>query len=270
MKRADLQTQIRQKKSVLCVGLDSDYQKLPASLQRSSEAQFNFNKAIIDATHPYAVAYKPNTAFYESRGLEGWQALEKTARYLKENYPHHFLIADAKRGDIGNTSRHYARAFFEQMPFDAITVAPYMGSDSVLPFYEYGDKWVILLALTSNEGSMDFQHLPVSEKQELYQKVISKALQWGTPHNTMLVVGATQSAFLQRIRQQAPQTFFLVPGVGAQGGDLKAVLENGLGENNTLLINSSRGIIFKSSGNDFAEAAAREAAHIQAQMALCL
>ena len=266
MKRAAIQAHIKEKSSVLCVGLDSDFQRLPAHLRHESAAQYTFNKAIIDATHPYAVAYKINTAFYESQGISGWQALEKTARYLKENYPQHFLIADAKRGDIGNTSRHYAKAFLENMPFDAITVAPYMGSDSVLPFYEYTDKWVILLALTSNAGATDLQHLPVSENQKLYQTTINKALEWGTTSNTMLVIGATQAEFLHKIRQQAPRTFFLVPGVGAQGGDLKAVLENGLGEDKALLINSSRGIIFKSAADNYAEMAAQEAAHLQAQM----
>jgi len=269
MKRSAIIAQIRAKRSFLCVGLDSDAQKLPPALNGEPETQWLFNKAIIDATESYTVAYKINVAFYEAEGVSGWQCLARTARYIKQKFPHIFLIADAKRGDIGNTSALYARAFFEQLPFDAITVAPYMGEDSVRPFYHYPDKWVILLALTSNPGSKNFQQLTLAGSDEkLYERVIAQSQRWGHPDNTMLVVGATRSAFLKNVRQLAPKMIFLVPGVGAQGGDLQQVIEEAGGVDKALLINSSRGIIFSSSAGDFAEAAAEAARQLQSQMAL--
>lgn len=260
---------IKAKQSYLCVGLDTDIQKLPVHLHGEADPVFAFNKAIIDATAPYAVAYKPNIAFYEAQGPRGWESLQKTLDYIPEDC---FTIADAKRGDIGNTSGLYARTFFDKsaagLDFDAVTVAPYMGHDSVQPFLTYPGKWVILLALTSNPGSADFQRQPVdNETQELFETVIEKAGTWATHEQLMFVVGATQAEQLTRIRELAPQHFLLVPGVGAQGGSLADVSKNGLIPDGGLLVNASRSILYASSGPDFAEAAAREAKAIQQEMA---
>lgn len=265
MTRKELFAQICQKQSFLCVGLDSDIQRIPAHLQNSPDPLFAFNKAIIDATKDYCVAYKPNIAFYEAMGAAGWESLRKTLDYIPAT---HFTIADAKRGDIGNTSRLYARAFFETMNFDAVTVAPYMGEDSVAPFLEFTDKWVILLALTSNKGSQDFQtDLQSSNRQPLYEKVMRRAMQWGSPENLMFVVGATHPEKFAEIRAIAPEHFLLVPGVGAQGGDLQGLAHHGLNDNCGLLVNSSRGIIFAGGGEDFAEQAGKAAQNLQTQMA---
>ena len=265
MDKKALTAQMITKKSFLCVGLDTDINKIPKHLLKEEDPIFAFNKAIIDATYKYAVAYKPNTAFYEVYGAKGWASLEKTINYIKLHYPEIFVIADAKRGDIGNTSANYARAFFETMNVDAITVAPYMGIDSVEPFLGFEDKWVILLALTSNKGSRDFQYLN-AEGQELYKNVILKSKEWGTEKNMMYVVGATHPEELGEIRKMLPDHFFLVPGVGAQGGDLEAVAKYGLNSQVGLLVNSSRGIIYASNGEDFAEKAAEEAKKLQKQM----
>lgn len=266
MTRQELISQIKQKKSLLCVGLDSDIQKIPEHLKSFKDPIFEFNKSIIDAVAPYAVALKPNLAFYESLGVKGWESLQKTIEYSNANYPELFTIADAKRGDIGNTADMYAKAFFEQMGFDAVTVAPYMGKDSVTPFLKHEGKWTIVLGLTSNAGALDFQMLPVAnikqhEPQEpLYLNVMSKVADWGNPNNTMFVVGATQSNYLKEIRERFPEHFFLVPGVGAQGATLSEVVENGLAKDLFgLLINSSRGIIYASQEENFAQKAAEEA-----------
>lgn len=267
MDKQQLIKNIYDKKSFLCVGLDSDPLKLPPSIADEPDAVFIFNKAIIDATAPYCVAYKPNLAFYEAFGSEGWSALERTVKYIRDNYPDQFIIADAKRGDIGNTSRLYARSFFEHMDVDAITVAPYMGQDSVEPFLGYDGKWVILLALTSNKGSQDFQLLLDQAGTPLFENVIKKSSEWAGPEEMMYVVGATQGSRFSEIRKVAPQSFLLVPGVGAQGGNLEDVCRYGMipGECG-LLVNSSRGIIFASQGEDFAEAARDEALKLQQQM----
>ena len=265
MNKQQIISQIRSKKSFLCVGLDTDIKKIPQHLLKDDDPVFAFNKAIIDATAKYAVAYKPNTAFYEVYGAKGWLSLEKTITYIKENYTDMFVIADAKRGDIGNTSANYARAFFETLQADAITVAPYMGIDSVEPFLGFADKWVILLALTSNKGSRDFQYLN-AEGKELYKNVIMKSKEWGDSDNMMYVVGATHPDELGEIRKMLPDHFFLVPGVGAQGGDLQAVAKYGLNSQIGLLVNSSRGIIYASNGDDFAERAADEAKKLRNQM----
>lgn len=271
MNRTALVAQIREKKSFLCVGLDPDMAKLPQHLMSEDSPIFAFNRAIIDATAPYCVAYKPNLAFYEAYGLKGVEAFEKTVAYIKERYPQHFIIADAKRGDIGNTSKMYARTFFETYDVDALTVAPYMGEDSVTPFLEgYKDKWVILLALTSNRGSFDFQLMEDSDGTPLYEKVIRRSQQWGTPENMMYVVGATRGEKFQDIRRLAPTAFLLVPGVGAQGGSLEEVCKYGMTSDCGLLVNSSRGIIYASAGTDFAEAAAQKAEALQRQMATLL
>lgn len=264
-----LSAQIRRKKSYLCIGLDTDIQKLPPHLADAPDPVFAFNKAIIDATAPYAVAYKPNIAFYEAQGPRGWESLQKTLDYIPTDC---FTIADAKRGDIGNTSDLYARTFFEPsaagLNFDAVTVAPYMGHDSVIPFLNYPGKWVILLALTSNPGSADFQRQQVdNETQELFETVIQKARTWASAEQLMFVVGATQAEQIARIRELAPDNFLLVPGVGAQGGSLADVSRNGLTEAGGLLVNASRSIIYASSGPDFAEAAAAEAKAMQEEMA---
>lgn len=258
---------IKRKRSFLCVGLDTDIKKIPAHLADKEDAIFLFNKAIIDATAPYCVAYKPNLAFYESLGVEGWIALEKTVRYIKENYPDQFIIADAKRGDIGNTSALYARSFFEVMDVDAVTIAPYMGQDSVSPFLGFPGKWVILLALTSNKGCYDFQLTEDKDGEKLFEKVIRKSSEWAGPEEMMYVVGATRGEMFSDIRAAAPKSFLLVPGVGAQGGSLEEVVRYGMipGECG-LLVNSSRGIIYASSGTDFAQAAEREAEKLAAQM----
>ncbi len=270
MNRKELVSNIRRKKSFLCVGLDTDINKIPAHLKDKEDAIFEFNKAIVDATAPYCVAYKPNLAFYESLGVEGWIALEKTIKYIKSNYPDQFIIADAKRGDIGNTSQMYARSFFEHLDVDAITVAPYMGQDSVTPFLGYEGKWVILLALTSNKGSLDFQLMEDKTGRRLFEEVIEKSSQWAGEEEMMYVVGATRGQMFEDIRKVAPNSFLLVPGVGAQGGSLEEVAKYGMIEDCGLLVNSSRGIIYASNGEDFAEVAAKEAKKLADQMALLL
>ena len=270
MKRIDLVNNIKAKGSFLCVGLDTDIKKIPEHLQGEDDAIFKFNKAIIDATAPYCVAYKPNLAFYESLGVEGWVALEKTIKYLKENYPDQFIIADAKRGDIGNTSQLYARSFFEHLDVDAITVAPYMGEDSVTPFLGYNGKWVILLALTSNKGSHDFQLIEDKDGKRLFEHVIETSQKWASSDEMMYVVGATQGAMFSDIRAVAPNSFLLVPGVGAQGGSLQDVAKYGMIEDCGLLVNSSRGIIYASRGEDFAEVAGQEAQKLRDEMTILL
>ena len=265
MKKQEIIEQIKAKKSFLCVGLDTDIKKIPQHLLKNDDPVFAFNKAIIDATAKYAIAFKPNTAFYEVYGAKGWLSLEKTINYIKEKYPEIFVIADAKRGDIGNTSANYARAFFETLKADAITVAPYMGVDSVEPFLGFDEKWVILLALTSNKGSKDFQYLN-AEGKELYKNVLLKSTEWADDSKMMYVVGATHPEELGEIRKMLPEHFLLVPGVGAQGGDLQAVAKYGLNNDCGLIVNSSRGIIYASNSEDFAEKAAEEAAKLQKQM----
>ena len=267
MNRQELFDNIRRKQSFLCVGLDTDIKKIPEHLLDGTEPVFNFNKAIIDATADLCVAYKPNLAFYECLGVKGWQALEKTVKYIRQNYPDQFIIADAKRGDIGNTSAMYARSFFEDMDIDAVTVAPYMGEDSVTPFLTYADKWVILLALTSNKGSHDFQLTEDAQGERLFEKVLRKSQQWAGDDRMMYVVGATQGRMFEDIRKVVPNHFLLVPGVGAQGGSLEEVCKYGMTKECGLIVNSSRGIIYASKGTDFAEAARRAAQEVQAQMA---
>ncbi len=266
MTRKELFENIRRKGSFLCVGLDPDIKKIPRHLLDEENPLLAFNKAIIDATAQYAVAYKPNLAFYESLGVQGWIAFEETVRYIQEKYPDQFIIADAKRGDIGNTSAMYARSFFEHMSVDAITVAPYMGEDSVKPFLGYSGKWVILLALTSNKGSHDFQLIRDENGKRLFENVILKSQTWASTDELMYVVGATQGKMFEDIRALAPDSFLLVPGVGAQGGSLEEVAKYGMTDDCGLLVNSSRGIIFASDGEDFAEAAAREASKLAADM----
>ena len=259
---------IKKKKSFLCVGLDSDIEKIPVALHREKDPVFRFNKEIIDATNKYVVAYKPNIAFYESRGADGWVSLENTVEYIRSQYPEIFLIADAKRGDIGNTSKMYAKTFFEHLDFDAITVAPYMGEDSVSPFLEYPDKWVILLALTSNSGANDFQFsVDREDKTRLFEKVLQRSSGWGTENNMMYVVGATKAEMLRDIRKIIPDHFLLVPGIGAQGGSLEDVAEYGINNKCGLLVNSSRGIIFADSSDKFAQKAGEEAKIIKDKMA---
>lgn len=267
MNRIELIEQIKTKKSFLCVGLDTDLKKIPQHLLNDNDAIYTFNKNIIDATAPYCVAYKPNLAFYEAFGVKGIIAFEKTINYLNKYYPNHFIIADAKRGDIGNTSKMYARTFFEEYDVDALTVAPYMGEDSVTPFLGYDGKWVILLALTSNKGSNDFQLTTDTEGERLFEKVIRKSQQWGNIDNMMYVVGATQGKMFEDIRKVAPESFLLVPGVGAQGGSLEEVCRYGMTKDCGLLVNSSRGIIYASDGEDYAEVAAQKAKELQEQMA---
>ena len=267
MNRVELIEQIKTKKSFLCVGLDTDLKKIPQHLLNDNDAIYTFNKNIIDATAPYCVAYKPNLAFYEAFGVKGMIAFEKTINYLNKYYPNHFIIADAKRGDIGNTSKMYARTFFEEYDVDALTVAPYMGEDSVTPFLGYDGKWVILLALTSNKGSNDFQLTTDTEGERLFEKVIRKSQQWGNIDNMMYVVGATQGKMFEDIRKVAPESFLLVPGVGAQGGSLEEVCRYGMTKDCGLLVNSSRGIIYASDGEDYAEVAAQKAKELQEQMA---
>ena len=266
MNRQELIEQIRQKKSFLCVGLDTDIKKIPEHLLADEDPIFAFNKAIIDATAPYCVAYKPNLAFYESNGVKGWISFEKTIDYLNKNYPDHFIIADAKRGDIGNTSAMYARTFFEEMDIDSLTVAPYMGEDSVSPFLAYEGKWVILLALTSNKGSHDFQLTEDPEGERLFEKVLRKSQQWGDKDNMMYVVGATQGRMFEDIRKIVPDHFLLVPGVGAQGGSLEEVCKYGMNADCGLIVNSSRAIIYADKTERFAEVAADEAMKVQQQM----
>ena len=267
MNRQQLINEIFTKKTFLCVGLDTDINKIPAHLKNEDEPIFAFNKAIIDATAPYCVAYKPNLAFYECYGLKGMLAFEKTIQYIKENHPNHFIIADAKRGDIGNTSKMYAQTFFEEYNLDSVTVAPYMGEDSVKPFLEYDGKWVILLALTSNKGSHDFQLTEDKQGERLFEKVLMKSQEWGTTENLMYVVGATQGKMFEDIRRIAPNHFLLVPGVGAQGGSLQEVCKYGMTKDCGLLVNSSRGIIYASKDEDFAEIAGQKAKELQLEMA---
>lgn len=263
MTKEELFEQIKIKKSFLCVGLDSDPLKIPAFLNDFDDPVFEFNKRIIDATKDYCVAYKPNIAFYEAQGTKGWESLQKTLDYIPDNI---FTISDAKRGDIGNTSNLYARAFFESMDFDSITVAPYMGKDSVEPFLQYENKWVILLALTSNIGGLDFQTKRLQNGEFLFERVLRKSLEWGNEDNLMYVVGATRAELLTKIRAIVPNSFLLIPGVGAQGGSLSDVAEFGMNDSCGLLVNSSRGIIFASQGEDFAEAAKAESMKIQLEM----
>ena len=282
MERKELIEQIHKKQSFLCVGLDPDIKKIPQCVideckedlaedeeYDDSLAIILFNQYIIDATAPYCVAYKPNLAFYEALGANGLVAYEETVAYIRENYPKHFIIADAKRGDIGNTSKMYARSFFEgDTQVDAVTVAPYMGEDSVCPFLEYDGKWVVLLALTSNKGSHDFQLMEDAQGERLFEKVLKTSQQWGTKDNMMYVVGATQGQMFEDIRKIVPDHFLLVPGVGAQGGSLEEVCKYGMTKDCGLLVNSSRGIIFASNGKDFAEVAAQKAKELQQQMAV--
>lgn len=265
MTTQQLVEQIRKKQSFLCIGLDTDLDKIPPHLLEEDDSIFAFNKAIIDATNHLCVAYKPNTAFYEAYGIKGWRALEKTIAYLNENHPNIFTIADAKRGDIGNTSTRYAKAFFEEMGFDSVTIAPYMGKDSIEPFLAFENKHTILLALTSNEGAYDFQTKMV-EGTELYKKVLQTSLSYKNSQNLMYVVGATKASFLADIRTIVPNSFLLVPGVGAQGGSLKDVCNYGMTSEIGLLVNSSRGIIYASNGKDFAIEAAKKAEELQQQM----
>lgn len=267
MNRQQLVETIRERKTFLCVGLDTDIKKIPAHLLGAADPVFEFNKAIIDATAPYCMAYKPNLAFYESLGVKGWVAFEETIKYLKEKYPSHFIIADAKRGDIGNTSAMYARSFFEELGVDSLTVAPYMGEDSVSPFLGYDGKWVILLALTSNKGSHDFQLTEGKDGERLFEKVLRTSQKWAGADKMMYVVGATQGQMFEDIRKIAPDNFLLVPGVGAQGGSLEEVCRYGMTSECGLIVNSSRAIIYASSDTDFAEAAAKAAQAVQQQMA---
>ena len=280
MTRIELIQQIREKQSFLCVGLDTDIDKIPTCVKklvddkceddddRLSMYIYAFNKLIIDATAPYCVAYKPNLAFYECYGIDGLYAYQRTVAYLKEKYPHHFIIADAKRGDIGNTSKMYAKTFFEgDAQVDALTVAPYMGEDSVTPFLGYEDKWAILLALTSNKGSQDFQLTEDANSERLFEKVLKKSSQWGTSDNMMYVVGATQGRMFEDIRKVVPEHFLLVPGVGAQGGSLQEVCKYGMTKDCGLLVNSSRGIIYASQGEDFADVARQKAKELSEEMA---
>jgi orotidine-5'-phosphate decarboxylase len=259
--------QIKKKRSFLCVGLDTDIQKIPEHLFDTDDPVFIFNREIIDATASYAVAYKPNLAFYESLGTQGWQSLEKTVTYIRDIYPDIFIIADAKRGDIGNTSGLYARAFFETLEFDAVTVAPYMGEDSVKPFLAYPGKWVILLALTSNKGAADFQYLEdKGSGDRLFESVLKTSQNWGSAENMMYVVGATKAEKLKEVRDIVPDHFLLVPGVGAQGGSLQEVARNGMNSTCGLLVNSSRNIIYASDGEDFAQKAGEAAKEVQQEM----
>ena len=257
---------IQKKRSFLCVGLDSDISKIPPHLLGYQDPIHEFNKRIIDATHDLCVAYKPNTAFYEARGFEGWLSLEKTVNHIPTGV---FKLADAKRGDIGNTTRMYARGFFDQLNVDGLTLSPYMGSDSVLPYFQYHERWVVLLALTSNEGASDFQFLK-TENGQLFEEVLRQAKEWGTINNTMFVVGATKASLMKKVRKIVPDHFLLVPGVGAQGGSLAEVAKHGLNEKCGLLVNSSRGIIYASNGEDFAEAARAQALIMQQEMKLIL
>ena len=269
METEKLISEIRQKNSFLCIGLDVDLLKIPKHLLSLDSPIFEFNKAIIDATHHLCVAYKPNIAFYEAYGLEGWRALKQTIEYLNQNYPNLFTIADAKRGDIGNTSSRYAKAFFEDLGFDSITVAPYMGYDSVEPFLEFDNKHTIMLGLTSNPGAFDFQTLPLNGKP-LFESVIQTSRTWANADRLMYVVGATKAEHFKSIRELIPESFLLVPGIGAQGGSLAEVCQYGLNDNVGLLVNSSRGIIYASNGLDFAEQAAQQAQAIQYDMQVML
>ena len=264
MNKSELILQIKNKRSFLCIGLDSDIEKIPHFLLDYEDPIFEFNKRIIDSTKDYCVAYKPNIAFYESMGAKGWDSLQKTVDYIPQDI---FTIADAKRGDIGNTSKMYARAFFNNMNFDAVTIAPYMGKDSVFPFLDYSEKWAIILALTSNEGSLDFQNIKDIHGKEFFKHVLSSAQNWGSDQNTMFVIGATQAEKMLEVRKIVPNHFLLVPGVGAQGGNLQEIAKYGMNADCGLLVNSSRGIIYASSEKDFAEKAALEAQKLQREMA---
>ncbi len=270
MTKQELIEQIRLKKSFLCIGLDVDLNKIPKHLLQKEDPIFEFNKQIIDATHHLAVAYKPNTAFYECYGIKGWQSLEKTINYINDNYPEIFTIADAKRGDIGNTSTMYAKAFFDNLNFDSVTVAPYMGSDSVEPFLAFKDKFTIMLALTSNKGGLDFQAQDLVSEEKLYQNVLKQSLTWNNNEQLMYVVGATKAEYFKGIRKIVPNHFLLVPGVGAQGGNLQDVCKYGLNDEVGLLINSSRGIIYASNDVDFANAAQQKAFELQQEMEVIL
>ena len=267
MNKQELFENIKRKQSFLCVGLDTDIKKIPEHLLKEEYPIFAFNKAIIDATAPYCIAYKPNLAFYESMGVKGWMAFERTVEYIKKNYPDQFIIADAKRGDIGNTSAMYARTFFEELDIDSVTVAPYMGEDSVSPFLTYGGKWVILLALTSNKGSHDFQLTEDKDGERLFEKVLRKSQAWANDENMMYVVGATQGRMFEDIRRIAPNHFLLVPGIGAQGGSLEEVCKYGMTPQCGLIVNSSRAIIYADKSENFAQAAMNEAEKVQKQMA---
>lgn len=268
MNAEQLFSNIKKKKSFLCIGLDTDPQKIPTNLFDTDDPVFEFNKRIIDATNDLVIAYKPNLAFYEAFGFEGLKSLEKTVDYIKVNYPDIFLIADAKRGDIGNTASFYARAFYQTMEFDAITLSPYMGEDSINPFLSYTGKWVILLALTSNTGSEDFQFLKSGNSgKKLFENVLQKSATWGNTDNTMFVVGATHPELFSEVRRIVPDHFLLVPGIGAQGGDLGKICSNGLNSRCGLIVNVSRSIIFKDSSGDFDKSARKEALHIQSEMA---
>lgn len=267
MNKQELFENIKRKQSFLCVGLDTDIKKIPGHLLKEEDPIFAFNKAIIDATAPYCIAYKPNLAFYESMGVKGWIAFEKTVEYIKKNYPDQFIIADAKRGDIGNTSAMYARTFFEELDIDSLTVAPYMGEDSVTPFLSYEGKWVILLALTSNKGSHDFQLTEDKEGERLFEKVLRKSQEWADDKNMMYVVGATQGKMFEDIRKIVPNHFLLVPGIGAQGGSLEEVCRYGMTPECGLIVNSSRAIIYADKSENFAQAAKDEAGKVQKQMA---
>ncbi len=268
MNKQELFDNIRAKQSFLCVGLDTDIKKIPEHLLADEDPIFAFNKAIVDATAPFCVAYKPNLAFYESLGLKGWTAFEKTVKYIKSNYPDQFIVADAKRGDIGNTSAMYARSFFgEELEIDSVTVAPYMGEDSVSPFLAYDGKWVILLALTSNKGSHDFQLTADEKGERMFEKVLRTSQQWGSDENMMYVVGATQGSMFADVRALVPDHFLLVPGIGAQGGSLAEVCKYGMNSMCGLLVNSSRAIIYADKSEDFAAAAGSEARKVQQQMA---
>lgn len=263
MNRKELISEIKKTKSFLCVGLDSDLKKIPEHLLTFEDPIFEFNRAIIDATKEFCVAYKPNIAFYESMGAKGWETLKKTVDYIPSN---RFIIADAKRGDIGNTSKMYARTFFETYDFDAITVAPYMGEDSVTPYFGFQDKWVILLAATSNSGGLDFQYKSLTNGNMLFEEVLEKSLEWGNENNLMYVVGATRADILKKVRAIVPNSFLLVPGVGAQGGSLSKVVENGINKDCGLLVNSSRGIIYADSSDQFAVTASQKAKELQCEM----
>ena len=266
MNKKELIENIKRKKSFLCVGLDTDIKKIPKHLLQEEDPVFAFNKAIIDATTDYCIAYKPNLAFYECRGISGWVSLEKTIDYIKTNYPDQFIIADAKRGDIGNTSAMYAQTFFEEMNVDSLTVAPYMGEDSVTPFLSYEGKWVILLALTSNKGSLDFQMTEDNKGERLFEKVLRASQEWGNDENMMYVVGATQGRMFEDIRRIAPNHFLLVPGVGAQGGSLEEVCRYGMNNECGLIVNSSRAIIYADNTENFAIKATEESSSVQVEM----
>lgn len=270
MNHSQLTENIYKKQSFFCVGLDSDIRLIPEILKKYKDPVFEFNKQIIDAVAPYSIAVKPNIAFYECRGIKGWESLEKTIKYIKDKYPDLFLIADAKRGDIGNTSKMYAQAFFEQMDFDAITVSPYMGSDSIQPFLEFKDKWVIILAITSNKGASDFQLLRSGKTERLFESVIKESSRWATNEKIMYVAGATKASMLVNVRELIPNHFLLVPGVGAQGGSLEDVYKYGHNEKCGLIVNSSRGVIFADNTEKFAETALEKTKELQKQMAVLL